>query len=264
MPEIPPRSPIADAPLSMILIASNAELFFDHLLERWYGALKSKVRDFEIVLVDDASTDGTLAQATALKKKHAELTIVGSEPPHGAGASWRAALTTAQHRPLLGFAEFSPDYNPDDFAKFLEIINEVDLISGMRATRPSRWSGRALLERWIFGVRLSDATCPFKLLRRTVFDHLRLQSRGDFVQTEVVAKANFLGCLLAEVPVDFLRAQHRRSRSLLATRHEARLQFPRFRTATATERTCRRRSGGAFGSGNRRAGGGGRNPLTIS
>ena len=43
-------------------------------------------------------------------------------------------------------------------------------------------------------------------MRRTVFDHLLLQSRGDFVQTELVAKANFLGCLLAEVPVDFLRA----------------------------------------------------------
>jgi glycosyltransferase involved in cell wall biosynthesis len=206
MPEIPPRSPIADAPLSMILIASNAELFLDHLLERWRGALKSKVQDFEIVLVDDASTDGTLVQATALKKKHPGLTIVSSEAPHGVGAAWRAGLAATQPRPLLGFAEFSPDYNPDDVAKFLEVINEVDLISGMRANPPSRWTGRALLDRWIFGVRLKDATCPFKLMRRTVFDHLRLQSRGDFVQTEVVAKANFLGCLLAEVGVDCLRA----------------------------------------------------------
>ena len=205
MLEMPSRPPIADAPLSMILVAGNAELFLDHLLERWRAALKAKVQDFEIVLVDDASTDGTLAQALALKSKHPDLKVVGSETPHGVGSAWRAGLAAAQKHPLVGYAEFSPDYNPDDIGKFFEIINQVDLVAGVRTHLPSRWSGRGLLERWVFGVRLTDPTCPFKLFRRSVFDHLPLQSRGDFVQTEVVAKANFLGCLLAEVPVDYLR-----------------------------------------------------------
>ncbi len=205
MPEMPPRPAIADAPLSIILIACNAELFLDHLLDRWLIALKSKPHDFEIILVDDASTDGTLAQAAAWQKKHPDLTVVSSESPHGMGAAWRAGLAATKPYPLVGYAEFSPDYNPDDLSKFLAVIDQVDLVNGVRATRPSRWNGRGLLERWVFGVRLADPSCPFKLFRKTVFDNLPLQSRGDFVQTEVVAKANFLGCLLFEVPVEYHR-----------------------------------------------------------
>lgn len=205
MPELPPRAAIADAPLSMILIASNAELFLDHLLDRWLSVLKAKTKDFEIVLVVDSSTDGTLAQADVWRKKHSELVVVSSPPPHGLGAAWRAGLAATKPNPLVGLAEFSPDYHPEDLGKFLETINQVDLVSGIRSNRPGRWAGRSLLERWLFGVRLTDATCPFKLFRKTVFDHLPLQSHGDFVYTEVVAKANFLGCLLAEVPVEFQR-----------------------------------------------------------
>src|SRR5258707_845930 len=108
MPEMPPRPAIADAPLSMILVACNAELFLDHLLDRWRGALKSRAGDFEIVLVDDASTDGTHAQAELWQSEHAELKVVRSEAPHGAGAAWRAGLAARNSNPLLGFAEFSP------------------------------------------------------------------------------------------------------------------------------------------------------------
>jgi glycosyltransferase involved in cell wall biosynthesis len=180
-------------------------LFLDHLLDRWLGVLKAKSNKFEIVLVDDASADGTLAQAELWQKKHKELVVVSSLAPHGIGAAWRAGLAAAQPNPLIGLAEFSADYNPEDLGKLLEAINQVDLVTGVRPNRRSRWTGRSLLERWLFGVRLTDATCPFKLFRRTVFDHLPLQSHGDFVHTEVVAKANFLGCLLAEAPVEFHR-----------------------------------------------------------
>ncbi len=205
MPEMPPRTAIADASLSMILAAANAELFIDHLLDRWLGVLNSKLQSFEIVLVDDGSTDTTVAQAKLWQGKHKQLNVVSSEAPHGMGACWRAGLQAAKQNPLVGFCEFSPDFNPDDLGKLFEVLNQVDLVSGIRPVRASRWSGRSLLERWVFGVRLADAACPFKLFRRSVFDHLLLQSRGDFVNTEIVAKANFLGSILAEVPVEYHR-----------------------------------------------------------
>ncbi|CAN5536300.1 hypothetical protein BH10PLA2_BH10PLA2_17220 [soil metagenome] len=206
MPDMPERPSIADASLSMILAAANAELFIDHLLDRWLKILKSKVRKFEIILVDDASTDATVTQAQAWRVKHPQLTVVSTESPHGIGACWRAGLKAAQPNTLIGFSDFSPDYNPDDFGKMLEVLNQVDLVAGVRAVRASPWTGRSLLERWVFGIRLTDAACPFKLFRRNVFDHLPVQSRGDFVHTEIVAKANFLGCILAEVPVEYHRS----------------------------------------------------------
>jgi hypothetical protein len=109
-------------------------------------------------------------------------------------------------------------------------IDHVHLLSGYRAGRPvprplrllglawrivcrvlfnytpprlSGWLGwRAhlgrLLVRAVFGVRYHDVACPFRLLRREVFDRLVLQSEGPFVHVEILAKANFLGHVMGE------------------------------------------------------------------
>jgi hypothetical protein len=55
----------------------------------------------------------------------------------------------------------------------------------------------------VFGVGLKDPGCSFKLFRRALFRRIPVQSDGPFVHTEVVAKANFLGCLMSEAPVAY-------------------------------------------------------------
>ena len=55
--------------------------------------------------------------------------------------------------------------------------------------------------RWDFTVRVTDPECPFRLVRREIFQHLPIQSGGPFVQVEILAKANHLSCYLAEEPV---------------------------------------------------------------
>ena len=53
--------------------------------------------------------------------------------------------------------------------------------------------------RLLFGLRVGDINSKFKLFRRTVFDRMVLQSDGEFIHAEILAKANFLGCLMDEV-----------------------------------------------------------------
>jgi hypothetical protein len=55
-----------------------------------------------------------------------------------------------------------------------------------------------LLVRVFFGVRNQDVGCPFRLIRREIFARMPIQSKGTFVRAELLAKANFLGCLLGE------------------------------------------------------------------
>src|SRR5260370_761859 len=91
----------------------------------------------------------------------------------------------------------------------LELIDQVDLVCGYRErkTRSERWHWKerfyGLMVRLVFGVRLKDVDCPFKLFRREIFSRIPIQSDGSFAHAEIVAKANFLGCLIAEVPVSF-------------------------------------------------------------
>ena len=53
----------------------------------------------------------------------------------------------------------------------------------------------------IFGVRLSDVACPFRLCRRSVFERMPIQANGPFAHVEMLAKANFLACLMTEAPL---------------------------------------------------------------
>jgi hypothetical protein len=61
--------------------------------------------------------------------------------------------------------------------------------------------GRRWIARWIFGVRVVDPECPFRLARRDIFKNLPLQSGGPFVPVEMLAKANHLSCCFTQEPV---------------------------------------------------------------
>jgi hypothetical protein len=52
--------------------------------------------------------------------------------------------------------------------------------------------------RVVFGVRNQDVACPFRLVRREIFARMPVQSKGSFAHAEILAKANFLGCVLGE------------------------------------------------------------------
>ena len=71
---------------------------------------------------------------------------------------------------------------------------------------PGWLGGKALayqkLIRLLFAVRLHDIDCAFKLFRRKIFDRIPIQSDGEFVHAEILAKANFLGCYVDEVPLE--------------------------------------------------------------
>jgi hypothetical protein len=91
----------------------------------------------------------------------------------------------------------------------LKWINDVHLVAGYRVCgkRASRksWGDWAYrwMARWIFGVQLRDAGCLLVLARRSIFERIPIQSHGPLAHVEVVAKANFLGCMLTEVAVPY-------------------------------------------------------------
>ena len=229
MSEPPERPLIADARLSLVLRARNAEAFLPELVRGWAGFLAGRKCDFEILVVDDGSSDRTPAMAENLAKELENVRLLRPASGQGFGASLRAGIESAQH-PLLCYAPADRRYRPAALQKLLERINGVDLVTGCRAGRPvpGVLRGLGLIYRWlvwivvgvgleplpgwpgwrgwlyqklirsIFGLRLHDVDCPIKLFRRSVLERMPIQSDGPFVHAEVLAKANFLGCLMDE------------------------------------------------------------------
>jgi glycosyltransferase involved in cell wall biosynthesis len=206
MPEAPERPPIATAPLGVVLPAYNVEADLERILEGWQTFLNSLDRAYEICIVNDGSTDRTGEAAEALAVRFPQVRVLHHVKKSGIGAALRTGLAVSR-LPLFCYAECSMAYQPADLQKMLELIDQVDLVCGYRDPRPGRWLWKdwlyALMVRLVFGVRLKDVDCAFKLFRREVFSRIPIQSDGSFAQAEIVAKANFLGCLIAEVPVTF-------------------------------------------------------------
>jgi glycosyltransferase involved in cell wall biosynthesis len=224
--------PIAKEPLTVLVLADNNAAQVDGVVRAWLALLDTLPNEYEIVLVDDRSTDGTAALALALADRHPRLRVLSLPAPLGPGAALRTGLAAARF-PLLLQTTCDHQYRPEDLKIFLERIDLVHLVSGFRKSAPVptvlRWLGlvirglvrvvcgetleplpgwlgwashrRRWLARILFGVRNLDVDCEFRLFRRSIFARIPIQSNGPFTQVEVLAKANFLGCMLTEEPV---------------------------------------------------------------
>ena len=208
MPDLFERPPIAQAPLSIVLPACNVEADLGKVLDPWIAYLETLGRDYEVFVVHDGSTDRTAELAGVLEGKYPRFRYLSHAHPPGIGAALRTGLEAAQF-PLFCYAECSSAYDPADLARLLEAIDKVDLVSGYRvwqSARPPRfwrrYAYRSFL-RFVYGLRLVDVDCAFKLFRRSIFARIPIQSKGSFVHAEILAKANFLGCLMTEAPVRY-------------------------------------------------------------
>jgi glycosyltransferase involved in cell wall biosynthesis len=207
MPDHPELPTIAAAPLSVLLPAYNQEAGLALVVEGWIAQLDTLNRDYEIIFVDDGSTDRTAEQADALAARFPRVRVLRQTAPQGLGAALRTALAAAQF-PLVLFAECTDAYQPADLKPMLEMIDHVHVVCGHRVWRkPDRLSWKEYRYLWLvrlfFGVRVKDVNCALKLFRRALFARMPIQSNGSFVHAELIAKANFLGGYLGDVAVQF-------------------------------------------------------------
>ena len=229
MPDLPNLPPVASQPLTVALLAHNDAAHVAELASAWAAHLDGLDRDYQLLLVDDGSADDTAARAEALREKHPRLEVVRHEAPRGVGAALRTAVAAAK-QPLFFYTLCDPRYRPDDLPRLLGAIDQVHFVGGYRAGRPVPLPARAAgllarlfcrvvfsaappplpgwlgarghaartLARVLYGVRNRDVLCPYRLMRRDVLARTPIQSDGPFAHVELLAKANFLGCILSD------------------------------------------------------------------
>lgn len=232
MPEFPPLPPVAGEPISVVLLARGDQAQVEEAAGHWAAYLETLSRPHEILLADDAATDRTAVLAGSLASRSPHVRVLRDPERRGVGAALRIGIAAARH-PLLFYTSCDGQYAPADLKQLLGEIDKVHLITGYRAGRPvplglrvigqayrglarvlfglpleplPGWLGwqayaHRLLARMVFGVRLHDISCPFRLFRRAIFARIPIQSDGVFAHVEIIAKANFLGCLVSEAPV---------------------------------------------------------------
>jgi glycosyltransferase involved in cell wall biosynthesis len=237
------RSPIATAAISVVLpVLDGADTIADSIAG-WNAVLKSLKRDYEILLVDDGNGENVSGKMSELIQADPAIRVLRHDSPRGVGAALQTGIDAAQH-PLLCTCSADGQYEPKELPRLLDKIDQVDLVCGIRMYQvPPQWyrvtswfyrlfcaavlgitleprkswlgwsgAGRRFLARWVFGVRLEDVDCAFRLFRRELFQRIPIQSKGAFAGIEILAKANFVNGFMFEVPVSYRPALTRRDK----------------------------------------------------
>ena len=162
--------------------------------------------DWEILVVDDGSKDGTRAVCEGLKAAHPKLRLLVHEVNQGYAKALRTGFTAAT-MPIVFYTDSDNQFDVREIKNFLPAIEDYDLVCGFRIYRFDPFTrlvlswGYNLLVRILFRIQVRDVDCAFKLFRREIFDQIHIESRKFFVDTEILAKSAKLGLKMTEIGV---------------------------------------------------------------
>jgi glycosyltransferase involved in cell wall biosynthesis len=175
------------------------------LYERVRHALDALGRHWELILVDDGSSDGSAALLDKIAQDDARVTIIHFRRNYGQTAAFMAGIDHA-HGAIVVPMDGDLQNDPDDIGKLLAKLDEgFDVVSGWRKDRqdhaikrnlPSRIAN-TLISR-VSGVRLHDYGCSLKAYRREVLDGVKLYGE---MHRFVPIYAAWNGARVTEIPV---------------------------------------------------------------
>lgn len=169
------------------------------------------VLDYEIVVVDDASTDDTPALADALAAADPHVVVIHHPVNRKLGGSIKTGLAAATGDVVL-YTDADLPFDMLELDRAVRIMRtyEADVVSAFRHDRTGEGPRRAVYSwvyNWLiqlsFGTRLRDINFAFKLVRREVLDSVDLRSEGSFVDAELLVRAQRLGFSVVQIGVDY-------------------------------------------------------------
>lgn len=194
--------------LSVFFPAYNDALSLPALIEDTFQVLAPYPGDFEVIIVNDGSADGTGEVVTALQARYGSpLRMITHEKNMGYGAALRSGFRAAQND-LVFYTDGDGQYDVTELPLLLEQMRPgVGLVNGFKVNRNDPWYRKIIgstytaFVRVLFRIRLSDIDCDFRLIRRSLLDDINLTSTSGTICLELVHKLEQCGARVVEVPV---------------------------------------------------------------
>jgi glycosyltransferase involved in cell wall biosynthesis len=221
--------PQRDESISVFFPAYNDAPSLPSLISKTFAVLERHFRDFEVIVVNDGSYDDTASILKTLQNGFGErLRVVTHRKNRGYGGALRSGFAAAT-KDLVFYTDGDGQYDVAELPKLLDVLApDVGLVNGYKLERNDPWHriciGKAYnrFARFLFGIRLRDVDCDFRLIRREALRGITLQSTSGTICVELVRKLELTPWRTVEVGVHhyprlYGRSQFFRFRSLLTT-----------------------------------------------
>ncbi len=197
--------------LSIVLPAYNEEANVESTVEHVSEVAQGLDRAYEIILVNDGSSDRTGEVARDLEERVPHFRLVEHYPNRGYGGALKAGFEAAT-KELIAFYPADAQFDFAEIEWLLEKLEEeeADVVCGYRFDRQDNFVRKLNALGWnsvvriLFGRLCRDIDCGFKLFRRELLDHVHIVSDGAMIDTEFLAGAKARGFTIAEAPLTHL------------------------------------------------------------
>jgi glycosyltransferase involved in cell wall biosynthesis len=191
--------------LSILIPVFNEEGNISLLHDRLISTLKKTGRSFEIIFVDDGSTDGTLETLLDISRNNPNLKVISFTRNFGQTAALSAGIDISKGDIIIPM-DGDLQNDPEDILNFLQKIEEgYDVVSGWRKDRKDQFLTRRLpsmiankIISWIGGVPLHDYGCTLKAYRRDILKNIKLYGE---MHRFIPIYAQWIGARVFEIPV---------------------------------------------------------------
>jgi glycosyltransferase involved in cell wall biosynthesis len=163
--------------------------------------------DFEIVVVDDGSADGTAEIADELARTYPQVRAVHHPKNRDYGAALQTGFRSAT-KELIFYTDGDAQYDPAELALlWARMTPDADLVNGYKISRADPLH-RIIIGRLyhhfvsrLFGLKVRDVDCDFRLMRRSIFERITLEKTSGVICLEMMKKIHDAGFHIVEVPV---------------------------------------------------------------
>jgi len=193
--------------LSVFFPAYYDEKNIDKVVIRAVEVLEEmKLKDYEIIIVEDGSPDKTGEVADELAKKFDKVRVIHHEKNMGYGATLKDGFMNAK-LDYVFYTDGDNQFDLNELKKFVALIPYSDMVIGYRKTKQYSFYRKFTslcynyLLRLIFNIRFWDIDCAFKLFKTDLFKKINIDSVDAFIDAEIILKANLLGYTSTEVGV---------------------------------------------------------------
>lgn len=192
--------------LSVFFPCFNEQDNIERVAKAAFDILTALKIDFEIIIVNDGSKDKTGEIADRLSAENKNIKAVHHGVNRGYGAALQSGFRAAT-KEYVFYTDGDGQFDIKELPLFFKYAPDYDIVTGYRINRQDNLIRKINAFCWttmvnlLFGMKIKDMDCAFKLYKRRIFDDIKMASRGALINTEIFARAKNKGYKIFQVGV---------------------------------------------------------------